>query len=103
MASSLLDRFCRYVRIDTQAKEDAGCYPSSPGQWDLARLLAEELCGLGLADVSMDDHAIVTATLPATVDRPVPTIAWFAHMDTSPEFSGRNVKPVIHRNYQGGD
>ena len=100
---ALLDRFCRYVRVDTQAREGSGTYPSSPGQWDLGRLLVEELRGIGVKDVAINDYCIITGTLPATVKHATPAIAWFAHMDTSPECSGKNVKPIIHRNYQGGD
>jgi tripeptide aminopeptidase len=99
----LLDRFCRYVRIDTQADENAGTYPSSPGQLELGRLLAGELREMGLRDAAQDEHGIVTATVPATARRPAPTIAWIAHLDTSPETSGRGVKPVVHRNYDGRD
>jgi tripeptide aminopeptidase len=100
---SLLDRFCRYVRVDTKAVEGASTYPSSPGQWTLARQLVEELRSIGVQDVTLSDHAIIMGTIPATVKHAAPVIAWFAHMDTSPEFSGQNVQPQIHRNYQGGD
>ena len=100
---SLLDRFCRYVRIDTQANETAGTYPSSPGQLELGRLLVEELRALGLRDAAADGHGIVLATVPATAPRPAPTIAWIAHLDTSPETSGRDVKPIVHRQYHGAD
>src|SRR5579884_3394781 len=99
----LLDRFCRYVRIDTQADEKAATYPSSPGQLELGRLLVEELRALGLRDAADDEHGIVLATVPATVKGDVPVIAWIAHLDTSPETSGRGVKPIVHRNYAGGD
>jgi tripeptide aminopeptidase len=99
----LLDRFCRYVRIDTRADEQATTYPSSSGQLVLGKLLVEELRGLGLRDAVQDEHGIVTATVPATAKRPAPTVAWLAHMDTSPETTGTNVKPVVHRNYAGGD
>jgi tripeptide aminopeptidase len=101
--NTLLDRFCRYVRINTQADETSKTYPSSPGQLELGRLLAEELRGLGLADAAQDGHGIVTATVPATIARPTPVIAWIAHVDTSPETSGRDVKPLVHANYDGGD
>lgn len=101
--TSLLDRFCRYVRIDTQANESAGMYPSSPGQLELGRMLAEELRAMGAADVDMDGHGIVMATAPSTLSRPAPAIAWLAHVDTSPETSGRGVKPIVHRNYDGKD
>jgi tripeptide aminopeptidase len=100
---TLLDRFCRYVRIDTQAVERSGKYPSSPGQLELGRLLVRELQTLGLGDAAQDEYGIVMATLPATVRRDVPTIAWFAHVDTSPETSGKDVNPQVHRNYQGQD
>jgi tripeptide aminopeptidase len=101
--NALLDRFCRYVRMDTQADEAATTYPSSVGQLELGRLLAGELREIGLHDAAQDAHGIVLATIPTTVSRPVPTVAWIAHVDTSPETSGRNVKPVIHRDYAGGD
>jgi tripeptide aminopeptidase len=100
---TLLDRFCRYVRIDTTAVENAGTYPSSPGQLELGRMLAEELRAMGVRDAAQDEHGIIMATLPATVSHPAPTIAWIAHVDTSPETTGRNVKPIVHENYQGGD
>jgi tripeptide aminopeptidase len=101
--NTLLDRFCRYVKIDTQANETAGTYPSSPGQFDLARLLVGELHEVGVRDAAMDAHGIIMGTLPATVAHAVPTMAWFAHMDTSPETTGKNVKPIVHRHYQGQD
>jgi len=100
---SLLDRFCRYVRIDTQANESAGTYPSSPGQLELGRMLAAELRSMGACNVDVDQFGIIMATIPATRDRQAPTIAWIAHLDTSPETSAKSVKPIIHRNYQGGD
>jgi tripeptide aminopeptidase len=101
--NTLLDRFCRYVRIDTQANESAGTYPSSPGQLELGRLLVSELRDLGLRDAAADEHGIVLATVPATAARAAPAVAWIAHLDTSPETSGRDVKPVVHRDYDGGD
>jgi tripeptide aminopeptidase len=104
---TLLDRFCRYVRIDTQADEKATTYPSSPGQLELGKLLVKELREIGLADAQVDEHGIVMATIPATNrgdNSPrSPTIAWIAHLDTSPETSGHNVKPVVHRSYDGQD
>jgi tripeptide aminopeptidase len=99
--STLLDRFCRYVRIDTQAREGAATYPSSPGQLELGKLLVRELRDIGAADATQDEHGIILATLPATVKKPVPTIAFVAHQDTSPETSGKDVKPAVHRNYDG--
>jgi tripeptide aminopeptidase len=101
--TKLLDRFCRYVRVDTQADETASSYPSSPGQLVLGKMLTEELMALGLGDARQDEHGIVHATLPSTVPQAVPAIAWIAHVDTSPETSGHNVNPVVHKDYQGGD
>jgi len=101
--SRLLDRFCRYVRIDTQAVEAAKTYPSSPGQLELGRLLAGELRALGLRDAEQDQHGIVLATIAATCKRPAPAIAWIAHVDTSPETTGRNVRPIVHHSYDGKD
>ncbi len=101
--NTLLDRFCRYVRFDTQADETAATYPSSAGQLELGLLLVEELRGLGLSDAAVDEHGIVLATIPATQSRPAPVIAWLAHLDTSPETSGHGVNPIVHRDYGGGD
>jgi tripeptide aminopeptidase len=100
--NSLLNRFCRYVRIDTQADEATRTYPSTTGQLELGRMLAAELRDLGLRDAAQDEHGIVLATLPPTVPH-APTIAWIAHVDTSPETSGCNVKPIIHERYDGCD
>jgi tripeptide aminopeptidase len=103
LMDTLLDRFCRYVRIDSQASETTTTYPSSPGQLELGRLLVQELHALGLRDAAADHHGIVLATIPATSARPSPTIAWLAHVDTSPETTAHNVKPIIHRHYDGRD
>lgn len=102
-AEDILARFVRYCRVDTTAREETGSYPSSPGQWDLARMLAGELTALGAADVRVSDKAIVTALLPANVPHAAPGIAFFAHMDTSPETTGKDVRPQVHRRYAGGD
>ncbi len=99
---TLLDRFCRYVKVETTAVEQTDKYPSSPGQLELGRMLTAELRELGLADAAQDENGIVMTTIPATVPK-APTIAWFAHMDTSPEFTAKGVKPVIHRNWDGKD
>jgi len=100
--TSLLDRFLRYVRIDTQANEHTQEYPSSPGQWVLSRLLRDELLAMGCSDARVSEHGIVLATVPAT--RPqAPKILFNAHVDTSPEFSGKNVNPQVITNYRGGD
>jgi tripeptide aminopeptidase len=100
---TLLDRFLRYVRIDTQSNESSRTVPSTAKQLDLCRVLEAECRELGLADVSLDQFGIVTATIPSNLARPAPTIAWVAHVDTSPETSGTNVKPIVHRQYAGGD
>ena len=100
---TLLDRFCRYVRIDTQANESSASYPSSPGQLELGRLLTRELQEMGVRDAVQDQHGIVMATLPATQKKACPVIAWIAHVDTSPETSGHGVQPQVLRNYDGLD
>lgn len=104
---SVVDRFLRYVRIDTQSKEDATTTPSTETQWTLANLLAAELRQLGVADVRVSEHCMVYATvpgnLPAGSGKDVPIIGLLAHVDTSPALTGANVKPIIHENYRGGD
>lgn len=100
---SILERFLQYVQIDTQADETSSTVPSTAKQLDLCRLLEKECRNMGLADVSLDEHGIVMATVPGNIPAKVPTIAWLAHVDTSPETTGTNVKPVAHRNYAGGD
>ncbi len=99
----LLDRFLRYVRIDTTAREETQDYPSSPGQLELGRLLVEELQALGIDDARQDEHGIILATIPATIPQPRPVTAWCAHLDTSPETSGANVRPQVIEEYAGGD
>lgn len=99
----LLERFLRYVKIDTTAVEDAGRYPSSQGQIQLGALIVEELHQMGINDAEQDDHGIVMATIPSSVDHEVPVIAFNAHFDTSPETTGANVNPQVLDAYQGGD
>ena len=99
---TLLDRFLRYVQIDTQADERSMTYPSTPGQLVLAGMLRDELLALGYADARMTAFGIVHATIPGNVDG-APTVALNAHVDTSPEYSGRDVKPQVVREYPGGD
>ncbi|MBN1443079.1 MAG: peptidase T [Planctomycetes bacterium] len=99
---NLLDRFCRYVKVDTRAVDDVKEYPSCKGQLELAAMLARELQALGLGDASVDSNGIVTATVAPTAPS-APPIAWLAHMDTSPEASGTDVKPIVHRKYDGKD
>ena len=99
----IVERFLKYVSFDTQSAEDAGKTPSTDKQLRLAEYLTEELKGLGLTEVEMDANGYVYATLPANTDRPVPTIGFIAHMDTSPDCSGCDVKPRIVRDYDGSD
>lgn len=99
----LLERFLRYVRVDTTAREGQAVYPSSPGQLDLGRMLKDELVASGLADARQSDKGIVLATIPPTISGKTPIVAFNAHVDTSPETSGKDVRPVVHRNYGGGD
>ncbi|RXA98150.1 MULTISPECIES: peptidase T [Yersinia] len=99
----LLDRFFNYVSFDTQAKANVKSVPSTEGQRKLAQALQHELQALGFSQVSLSDHGCVMATLPANVAWPVPTIGFIAHLDTSPDFSGKNVNPQIVENYRGGD
>jgi tripeptide aminopeptidase len=102
LAEDAAARLIRYAQIDTQSDEDAEGFPSTEKQWDLLRLLRDELAALGLDDVELDEHGYVFATVPATIDRDVPTIGFLAHVDTSPAVSGAGVKPQRIR-YEGGD
>jgi tripeptide aminopeptidase len=102
LAEDAAERLLRYVRIDTRSDEESNAYPSTPGQLDLLRLLRDELEQVGLADVTMDEHGYVTGTLPPTVEHEVPTIAFFAHVDTAREVSGAGVSPQRVR-YEGGE
>ena len=102
MTTSALQRFLRYVTIDTRADESSTTCPSTPGQVEMMRLLAAELRDLGLDDVVLDEHGYVMATVPASSPRPaVPVIGFIAHVDTSPEMSGAGVRPIVHRHYDG--
>jgi tripeptide aminopeptidase len=100
LADGVLERFLRYVRIDTQAEEGASTYPSTAKQLDLSRMLVEELRGIGLDDVELTEHGYVFATLPGTPGAPV--IGLIAHVDTTPEAPGGGVTPIVHRSYAGG-
>lgn len=100
---SLTDRFCRYVQIDTQSDPDSPATPSTEKQKDLGQVLVKELLELGISDAHLDEHGYVYATVPATTDTKVPVICFCSHMDTSPDCTGKNVKPIIHRNYAGGN
>jgi tripeptide aminopeptidase len=99
----LLARFLQYVQIDTMAQDGASGYPSSPGQLELGRLLVEQLRDIGLADARQDAFGVVLATVPASTAQAAETIAFCAHLDTSPETSGAGVKPQVLENYRGGD
>ncbi len=103
--SEIVDRFVRYVKVHTTSKEDVEEIPSTKTQFELANILVEELRQLGLEDSNVDEHCIVTATLPSNIPDNVrtPTLMFNAHLDTSPEEPGENVKPNIVRNYQGGE
>lgn len=103
MDNKLIDRFLKYVSIDTQSDETQKSCPSTDKQWDLANYLYQELTALGLSDVCLDNNAYVTATLPSNVDKDTPIVGFISHMDTSPDMSGKDVKPQMIRNYQGQD
>ena len=100
---TLLERFLKYVSFDTQSSEETGVTPSTPGQMVFARYLKDELESLGLQEVTLDDNGYLFATLPANTDEEVPVVGFIAHMDTSPDMSGKGVSPRIVRNYDGGD
>lgn len=103
MTDTVLDRFLRYVVIDTQADENSTAQPSTEKQKNLGRLLVEELLAIGLEDAHLDEHGYVYATIPANTDKDVPVICFCSHMDTAPDFSGTDVRPKIVANYAGGD
>lgn len=99
----IIDRFIGYVTIDTESDPNSETTPSTKKQWDLANKLVSELKAIGLSDVSIDENAYIMATLPSNVDHKVPTIGFISHFDTSPDFTGANVKPQIVENYNGED
>ncbi len=102
--SSVLERFLRYVKIDTQSDPQSGGFPSTAKQRDLSNLLVVELQSLGVLDAHLDEFGYVYATLPGTSTKPhVPVICFCSHVDTSPDVTGTNVKPIVHRNWQGED
>src|SRR5262245_41193516 len=100
--NELEERFVRYARIDTQSDEKSTTSPSTKRQYDLLKLLVTELKSIGARDVALTDYGVVLATIPATVKTDVPTIAFLAHVDTAPAFKADGVKPIVHRNYDGG-
>ena len=99
----IIDRFIGYVTVDTESDPESNTTPSTAKQWDLANKLAEELKQIGLSDVSIDDKSYVMATLPSNLNYEVPTIGFVSHFDTTPDFTGKDVKPQIVTNYDGGD
>jgi tripeptide aminopeptidase len=102
LAPALLERFERYVRMDTQAMRERGGSPSTPGQLELGRLLVAELTEMGLDDAALDENGYVTASLDATVEGETPAIGLIAHLDVSPDAPGAGVEPIVHRGYDGG-
>lgn len=100
---NLLERFLKYVSIHTTSDENTGLVPSTPQQMEFAKILAEELKDMGMQDVSLDKKGYLMATLPSNIDKDVPTIGFISHLDTSPDMSGKNVKPRIVENYDGND
>ena len=100
---ALVERFLKYVSFDTQSSEETEVTPSTPGQMVFAKYLKEELESIGLEDITLDEHGYLFATLPANIDKSVPTIGFIAHMDTSPDMSGKDVSPRIVQNYDGSD
>ncbi|MGG8496906.1 peptidase T [Tenacibaculum sp. TC6] len=99
----IINRFIKYVTIDTESDPNNPAFPSTEKQWDLAKVLEKELKEIGMVDVELDENCYLMATLPSNLDYEVPTIGFVAHIDTSPDFTGANVKPQIHENYDGGD
>ena len=99
----IIKRFVSYVTVDTESDPDSNTTPSTPKQWDLANALVAELKAIGMHDVTIDDNAYIMATLPSNVAHDVPTIGFISHFDTSPDFTGANVKPQIIENYDGQD
>ncbi len=101
--SNVVERFIRYVKFETRSEEDSNTVPSTPGQMVLAKELAKELDTIGMTDVEVDENGYVMATLSSNIERPVPTLGFIAHLDTSPEISGKDVNPKFVENYDGKD
>lgn len=100
---TVAERFLRYVQIDTQSDPNSKTFPSTEKQKDLSRVLVKELLAMGIEDAEMDEYGYVYATIPSNTDKMVPTICFCSHVDTAPDCSGTNVKPILHKNYQGGN
>ncbi|MCP1528110.1 MULTISPECIES: peptidase T [Bacillus] len=103
MKEEMIQRFTSYVKVDTQSDADKESCPSTEGQLNLARQLVEEMKSIGIQEVTMDENGYVMGTIPSNTDKDVPTIGFLAHIDTATDFTGKNVKPQLHENYQGGD
>ena len=99
----IIDRFIKYIKIDTQSDPNNPAFPSTDKQWDLAHILVEELVQIGMHDVTLDMNCYIMATLPSNVDHEVPTIGFISHIDSSPDFNATNINPQIHSNYDGKD
>ncbi|MDC1505506.1 peptidase T [Winogradskyella sp.] len=99
----IIDRFISYVNIDTESDPNSNTTPSTAKQWDLANKLVDELKAIGMSNISIDENAYIMATLPSNVDKDLPTIGFISHFDTTPDFTGANVKPQIIENYDGSD
>jgi tripeptide aminopeptidase len=99
---TLLDRFCKYVQIDTEADPNSITQPSSEKQKNLSKILVEELHAMGVVDAELDEFGYVYATIPSNTDKQVPVLCFCAHVDTSPDVTGKGVKPAVHHNYDGG-
>ena len=99
----ITNRFIKYIKIDTESNPYNPAFPSSEKQWDLAKLLVEELEQIGMQDIDLDENCYIMATLPSNIDYEVPTIGFISHIDTSPDFTGKNVNPQVIDNYDGKD
>jgi len=99
----LINRFISYVTVDTESDPESDTTPSSKKQWDLAHALVDELKAIGMQDVTIDENAYIMATLPSNIEEEVPIIGFISHFDTTPDFTGANVKPKVIENYDGGD
>ena len=99
----LIDRFVGYITVDTESDPASNTTPSTAKQWDLANALADELKRIGMQEVTIDENAYIMATLPSNIDEEVPVVGFISHFDTSPDFTGANVKPQFVENYDGGD
>jgi len=100
---NIINRFVSYVTIDTESDPNNPAFPSTEKQWNLAKFLVKELTDIGMSDITLDDNCYVMATLPSNIDYEVPTIGFVSHIDTTPDYTGANVKPQIHHQYDGKD